>query len=666
MEQGDIIQQKPHKVAGIVRGIWSFNEKVYFTEALEFYDEVIFIDPRQVSYRFERGSETAAVEYHGRLLNDLSMLYTFGYAEETALLAKTLKALGCPVSDPFHTITRDSLGKIPGALDFFQMRSGTTTHLLTSYAAAQHYFTHLGQEHYPILYKPFMGNKGKGIVALNNAAEGLALARKYFRRGKQFLMLEKQMIYLREWRLYVIDGEVIEAYERQKAEGQLTANIHQGGHSLKVDPAEKEELFEFVRTHLPQGYETGIFGVDLAVTDKGEYHIVEINRTPGFAGFKHITHLSFPRLAHERLVRRARPVAVPAPPAYVITFLGDSYPGETYQLRREQKGHENILKTRGYDYGVKNFSALLECSDYTVANLEAVLTTERRSSLRKIKPYLDWSDPVETPALLQRMGVNVVSLANNHSMDFGAAGLEESLLSLKRTGIDVIGAGLNEQAASEVVHHRFTVGDESFHIIIASGFEFRANHVTWGYYADEDKAGVNPWARAKARAQMHDLREAYPEALIVAFPHWGSNYSFKAERQALLAASLAGGGADLVIGHGAHIMQEIERYRGKWIVYSLGNFVYNSPGRFAQHDKIGYGMITRMLFNRDKSIWLRFYPILTDNNATDYQSRFVTKEEFDHIVPFLLPYQKGKKSGMENYLSAGKDEHGLYLTGKVR
>ena len=81
-------------VAGIVRGVWSYNESRYYTEALNYYDEVVYINPYRVTYHLERGTRSVHINHYGCPLNDLSMLYTFGYANETLLLVKFLQTLG--------------------------------------------------------------------------------------------------------------------------------------------------------------------------------------------------------------------------------------------------------------------------------------------------------------------------------------------------------------------------------------------------------------------------------------------------------------------------------------------------------------------------------------------------------------------------------------------
>ena len=107
-------------VAGIVRGVWSYSESRYYTEALNYYDEVVYINPYRVTYHLERGARLVHIKHDDCLLNDLSVLYTFGYANETLLLVKFLQTVGCPTSDPYQMISRDGLGKINDLAEFLK------------------------------------------------------------------------------------------------------------------------------------------------------------------------------------------------------------------------------------------------------------------------------------------------------------------------------------------------------------------------------------------------------------------------------------------------------------------------------------------------------------------------------------------------------------------
>ena len=130
-----------------------------------------------------------------------------------------------------------------------------------------------------------------------------------------------------------------------------------------------------------------------------------------------------------------------------------------------------------------------------------------------------------------------------------------------------------------------------------------------------------------------------------------------------LAREMIDSGVDLVVGHGAHLLQEIERYRGRWIVYSLGNFVFGTPGRYGKLKMHAYGAVATLeLFPAANGVakTLRLHPIFTDNRVTEYRSRFVTAAEFKEIRE-LLGARSGPAGRFDDLVRSGEDRHGLYL-----
>ncbi len=349
---------------------------------------------------------------------------------------------------------------------------------------------------------------------------------------------------------------------------------------------------------------------------------------------------------------------------HVITFLGDTNPGDSYQEKLEARGRGNLLKERGYDYSFRKFRPLLAASDFTLANLEAAVTDRRESALSKVKRYLDYAGAAGVSELLPSLGINAVSLANNHAMDFGQGGLTDTIDVMNAAGVAHIGAGQTAADAATALHHHVTIGNRPLRVVIASGFEYQANHMTWEYYAGPECAGVNSWSREKAGEQIVALRREFADAFIIAFPHWGNNYQYANKRQQRLARVLIDSGADLVVGHGAHVLQEIGRYKGKWVVYGLGNFVFNSPGRYARSEVLPFGLIGRLSIRSsggEPAMELRLYPIQSDNRKTGYLPDFVGEDEF-HDIANLYVQTENNNEGKHGVVKSGKDEFGYYLS----
>lgn len=654
-------------IAGIVRGVWSYNEREYYNESLNFYDEVMYIDPSMVTYTLDRHTKSIKILHHDHLLNDLSMLYTFGYKTETLLLVKSLQYCGCPTSDPYHLISRENLGKLNDLIGLLCSGIGTSAHILTSIEAAVPYLEALEDDAYPLIRKPIAGNKGRGIRKIENREEAIKASKSHFRRSVNPILFEKFMNYQHEYRVYVVDGQPVEAYEKIKKEGSVVSNLHQGGSVSLVDSELKKRLFEHVSLVIKDKFHIGIYGLDLAITDSDDIHIIEVNRTPGFNGLLQLELLNLPKYAHEVIYKRARKVNVSEIDTivdHVILLLGDTNPGDSYQERREAEGRKNFLKEHGYDLGFQNFQEFLASADFVVANLEVTVTEHRQSELEGVKPFVDRASVEETKELLKSQGINAVCLANNHTKDYGEQGLIDTINAMQDCNVKYFGAGKTVTEAMVPLHHHVSIGDRELDIVFVSGFEYRNSYTNWGYYAAQDNPGVNLWTKVTAREQIIALRQQYPDAFIIACPHWGDNYSYVNEKQKSLGAVLCDSGADIVIGHGSHMLQEITKYNGKWIVYSLGNFVFNSPGRFRKYDVLPYGLIARLSMCRgDKKIIgsLNLYPIRSDNKKTDHQPDFVSEQEFRDIIRFYMP-TKNPMDGIQSIVKSGKDRWGYYLS----
>lgn len=347
-----------------------------------------------------------------------------------------------------------------------------------------------------------------------------------------------------------------------------------------------------------------------------------------------------------------------------VLFVGDTAFGENYQEEYARAGYENILETKGYDHCMQAVAPMLASADFVVANLETPITNLRESPHAAIKGYIHWDDVAEAPAALKRHHVGAVSLANNHTLDFGIPGLVETMAALERVGIEWFGAGNNEEEAKKPFRYDMTAGKHQLRLVVAAGFEYnRFYSEDLEFFARGDTAGCNAWPAERAAAHIAELRRAAPDAFIIAFPHFGKNYWLRTRRQRAEAYAMIDAGADLVLGHGAHHMQEMERYRGRWIVYSLGNFVFNTQGQYQETGKDPFSLVARLDFVDAApagALRLRLYPILCDNLATDYQPRPVSEDEFGVVQEFLLRYSRIPHH-LRDDMTRGRDNVGRFF-----
>ncbi len=347
-----------------------------------------------------------------------------------------------------------------------------------------------------------------------------------------------------------------------------------------------------------------------------------------------------------------------------ILFIGDTSFGENYQYRIKKMDGIRLLKDRGYGYCIEKLTPLLTHADLVIANLETPLTNIKISPYKKMKRFIHWGDIVKTPLMLSKHNITVVSLANNHTLDFGIDGLRQTLTELEKFQIESFGAGLTEAEATAPYQRDYVLDGKRFRLVVAAGFKYSKTYdQQYDFYAQANQGGVNNWIAHNALNQIRSLREKNPTAFIIAFPHWGSNYCWKTKRQSNLGRALIGAGADLVIGHGAHMMQEIELYRQKWIVYGLGNFMFMSPGRYAEKKAEPYSLAARLDVSSKKkglAVSLRLYPLFSDNRKTDYQPRRVTEAEFARVRKLLMDHSPHPEL-LKKKMHTGKDEAGRFL-----
>ncbi len=221
----------------------------------------------------------------------------------------------------------------------------------------------------------------------------------------------------------------------------------------------------------------------------------------------------------------------------------------------------------GYDYPFASVIHELKAGDITVGNLEAPIT--RHGTEFKNKKFRFRISPRATHAL-QGACFSVLTLANNHTMDFGAVGLKETLRHLDRANILHTGAGENLAMARKPALVR--VGEQKI--------AFLAYSLTLPseFYAGRSHAGTSPGLGSYYTEDIASARSG-ADYVVVSF-HWGTEGATTPKPYQVLAAHRAiDAGADIVIGHHPHVLQGIEWYKGGVIFYSLGNFAFGSMSR---------------------------------------------------------------------------------------
>jgi poly-gamma-glutamate capsule biosynthesis protein CapA/YwtB (metallophosphatase superfamily) len=239
-----------------------------------------------------------------------------------------------------------------------------------------------------------------------------------------------------------------------------------------------------------------------------------------------------------------------------VGFVGDVMLGRTVSDMLKQK------EDFAYPWG--NLLPILERTDFNIANLETTLSV---GGVKVPKVFNFQSDPKNVEALVQA-NIRVVTLANNHSFDFGEYGLIETLKTLDKVHIKHTGAGLSLTSAQYPAY------------ISKNGINFAVVGFTDnepGWEAGKNKPGINyisikEKSLDSIKSLLKDIKRNV-DFLIVAL-HWGPNWVERPSKAFQdFAHQLIDAGADIIHGHSPHIFQGIEIYKNKLIMYGTGDFL---------------------------------------------------------------------------------------------
>lgn len=247
----------------------------------------------------------------------------------------------------------------------------------------------------------------------------------------------------------------------------------------------------------------------------------------------------------------------------VLSFAGDICFDETCDVMRDY-----ISQGEELEHNISpELLDLMRNSDVCWINNEFAYS-DRGAPLAN-KMYTFRAKP-ERVKMLKEMGVDIAGLANNHVYDFGPEAMTDTLDTLRQAGIDYVGAGKDLEEAMTPVYR------EIDGIKIAYVAASRAEKYKMTPQATESGAGI--LRCYDTELFLEEIREAREQAdYVIALVHWGTEYSAELEEvQMSTGREYIDAGADIVIGAHPHCLQGIEYYQGKTIVYSLGNFWFNS------------------------------------------------------------------------------------------
>ncbi len=213
----------------------------------------------------------------------------------------------------------------------------------------------------------------------------------------------------------------------------------------------------------------------------------------------------------------------------------------------------SLANKNGYDSIFKNVRELFASYDFVMGNLEGPVTSTSSVSVGTVPGDVNnmrFTFSHSLSKILQDTGIDMVSLANNHILDFGIAGFLETTNALAKAGVGWVGNQYEKK--------------DNLRYFERDGIVFAV--VSYNQFLGP---GLTP--------TLDNIREAKTRAdVVIVYSHWGDEYADSALPYIQsLAHSFVDAGADLIIGAHPHVVQPYETYSGKRIYYSLGNFVFD-------------------------------------------------------------------------------------------
>lgn len=293
------------------------------------------------------------------------------------------------------------------------------------------------------------------------------------------------------------------------------------------------------------------------------------------------------------------------------------------------------LKSRGgsLDEGIsEDLIRVLRQSDITVVNNEFPYTNRGIPTEGKTFTFRADTDAV---SYLEDMGADVAIVANNHTYDFGEQGLLDTLDTLEQASIHALGAGRNIKEASAPVY--FIVNDMKIALIAATQIERLDNPDT--KEATETSPGVfrcwNPERLCEVIAQAKTESD-----FVIVCVHWGTeNESNPDWAQTDQAPLYAQAGADLIVGDHPHCLQGITYCGNTPVLYSLGNFWFNSK-------TLDTGLL-KVSIGQDGMKSLQFIPAI----QSDCRVKMVYDSEKERILSYLRSLSPGVQIDSDGYIS---------------
>lgn len=318
---------------------------------------------------------------------------------------------------------------------------------------------------------------------------------------------------------------------------------------------------------------------------------------------------------------------LPEKDTVTFTFAGDVLLDENYAVMSTYRANGSVLE----NCIDPELLEIMQGSDVFMINNEFPYTN--RGTPLANKTFTFRADPANVQ-ILKDMGVDIVSLANNHASDYGEISLLDTLDTLEGAGIPYVGAGRDLEEASKVVFYQ--KGDMKIGVVSATEVERMATPDTKG--ATENTPGTFRCFQNDALEEV--IREAKKECdFLIVVVHWGTESTDELDwSQPGQAADFTAAGADVVIGAHPHVLQEIAYVNEAPVFYSLGNYWFNS--------KTQDSCLVTLEIGDEGLVSAKFIPCRTSGSKTS----LATGAEAERILEYMRGLSEGVVIDEEGYV----------------
>lgn len=327
------------------------------------------------------------------------------------------------------------------------------------------------------------------------------------------------------------------------------------------------------------------------------------------------------QMTEEPAKQQENVIEEPTKKTILLSFAGDFTLGTDSKFAYNTSLPAAFINSgKNYSYFLQNVSDVFSSDDYTLVNLETTFTDSDAKAPKDGEVFYNFKGPKEYVNILTKGSIEGVTIANNHIYDYGKQGITDTVNVLKENKIDICGEGYKILCNVQGVKFGFL------------------GYTGWEYSKD---------LKEKIKNDISELRKQGSQIIIPYF-HWGIERSYEPyDVQQNLARYSIDNGADAVIGSHPHVVQSMENYKGKLIVYSMGNFCFG--GNSNPPDKRTFILQARANIENDKfkNFQYKVLPamISSRNDKNDYVPTLATgnrKEDILNTLNQLSPTLSGK------------------------